>query len=67
LTVIVENPLFSVEVLDLETINGSLQAAILESLLEDDLFDFIEIGLWEINGDPESLVEFPVIVVEAAM
>ena len=51
-SVVVPDPLLSIEVLDLETTNNFSLAALMVKLLENHTFDFMKFASWKSSGEP---------------
>lgn len=67
LTVLILNPVLAIKVLNDDTINESLVAALVRSLLENHLGNLVKLSLWEIGGNPEVLSECFFSVVETGL
>lgn len=52
LSIVVPDPLLSIEILNLESMDESLSAARVSTLLEDHAFDFVEFVSCKSSGEP---------------
>jgi hypothetical protein len=56
-SIVVPDPLLSIEVLNFETMDESLFAAVVVELLENHAFDFVKFVSLEFSGEPVILLE----------